>query len=336
MRLLIVTQTVNREDPILGFFHGWLERFAKETETLTVIAQSVGSHALPESVRVLSLGKESGASRSRQILRFWLLIWRERGRYDAVLVHMTPVWMVLGAKIWILLGKRRYLWYEIRRGGWMLRMSLLLTKKVFSATKDGLPFPSRKQVIVGHGIDINLFRPHEDSRQAHLVSTVGRVTEVKHHEVLLRAFASLPKTFQFILGGGTITKRDEETLATLERFMWETGIADRVQIGFLSQRDVIALLQKTELFLHACEGGLDKALLEAMACGCLVASSSIAAHSALPSDCRATHETMPAVAQRLIKLSGDRKQALRQELRAIVERDHSVDVLIPRLVKEMT
>lgn len=62
MKLLIITQTVNTEDPVLGFFVRWIEEFAKHAETVEVICLKEGSHAfLPSNVRVYSLGKKRGA-----------------------------------------------------------------------------------------------------------------------------------------------------------------------------------------------------------------------------------------------------------------------------------
>ena len=58
MKLLIITQTVDINDQILGFFHRWVEEFAKHCEQITVICLEKGIHDLPQNVRVFSLGKE--------------------------------------------------------------------------------------------------------------------------------------------------------------------------------------------------------------------------------------------------------------------------------------
>ena len=58
MKLLILTQKVDKNDPILGFFHRWVEEFARHCEQVTVIALGVGEYDLPQNVRVFSLGKE--------------------------------------------------------------------------------------------------------------------------------------------------------------------------------------------------------------------------------------------------------------------------------------
>ena len=57
MKLLIVTQAVDINNPILGFFHRWIEEFSKNCEKVTVIALGVGEYKLPQNVNILSLGK---------------------------------------------------------------------------------------------------------------------------------------------------------------------------------------------------------------------------------------------------------------------------------------
>ncbi len=58
MKLLILTQKVDKNDPTLGFFHRWIEEFANHYENLTIICLEKGIYTLPKNVQVLSLGKE--------------------------------------------------------------------------------------------------------------------------------------------------------------------------------------------------------------------------------------------------------------------------------------
>ena len=57
MRLLICTQTVDLNDPVLGFFHGWIAAFSRHCESVHVICLKEGRHSLPANVFVHSLGK---------------------------------------------------------------------------------------------------------------------------------------------------------------------------------------------------------------------------------------------------------------------------------------
>ena len=111
MNLLIMTQKVDASDPILGFFDRWIDAFAAHCPSVTVLCLEEGTHDLPSSVRVFSLGKEKKQSRLRYLLRFYRLIIRERSRYDAVFVHMNPKWVAAGAPYWFLRGVPVYLWY---------------------------------------------------------------------------------------------------------------------------------------------------------------------------------------------------------------------------------
>ncbi len=58
VKLLIITQKVDQNDDILGFFHQWVREFAENCEKVTVICLQKGEYDLPDNVKVLSLGKE--------------------------------------------------------------------------------------------------------------------------------------------------------------------------------------------------------------------------------------------------------------------------------------
>ncbi len=335
MNLLIVTQQADRRDPILGFFHRWIEEFAARCETVTVIAQGAGDFSFPKNVHVLSLGKEQSVPRIFQIVRFYLLLWKHRKAYDTVLVHMTPVWVVLGSPLFIILRKPVYLWYEIRRGGRMLRCALRRVRKVFSATRDGLPFASSKQVVTGHGIDTERFSPATKDGEQHLLLTVGRLTRIKRHELFIRALAQLPPPYRLVVAGGTITADDQVYLRELEILIHELQLEGRVQIGFVPHEELPSLLRSCALYLHAAGGGLDKSLLEAMACGCAVLSASEASRNLLPASCQTTVDGFLEAVHTTLGRSLQERRTLTEDLRKRIVEGHSLPRLIERLIKEM-
>lgn len=140
MRILIVTQAVDLDDPILGFFSGWVTEFQKHC-SISVIAQRVGRHTL--SAPVFSLGKNTGTSIPSQIIRFASLLFRHRKNYDSILVHMTPVWVVLAWPIYLFYRKPLYLWYEARGQSVWLRIALWVVRRVFSASAWGMPLATQ-------------------------------------------------------------------------------------------------------------------------------------------------------------------------------------------------
>jgi glycosyltransferase involved in cell wall biosynthesis len=335
MKLLIVTQRVDRTDSILGFFHGWICAFAARLTGLQVIGQQTGTHDLPGNVRVHTLGKESGVSRFKQIVRFWKIIIVQRREYDAVFVHMTPVWVLLGWPVWVLLRKPIYLWYEARGGGWVLPIALLFSRKVFGATDYGLPRRSRRRVIVGHGIDTERFRPGTAERTEGLLVAVGRVTPVKHYDLLIQTLAALPQHCSLQIAGGTFTDRDEREMQRLLSLQRELGISARVTMGWKSPDEVRDLLQRADCMMHACSGGLDKCVLEAMASGCPVISTSEAARRVLPMTCCARPEEFADRVRWVLGLSAQERSELAMDLRQRVVNGHSLSHLVDRLVSEM-
>ncbi|MBI2117873.1 glycosyltransferase family 4 protein [Candidatus Peregrinibacteria bacterium] len=336
MKLLIITQKVDRDDPILGFFHRWIAEFSKRCEHVTVIGQEIGTYELPSNVHVLSLRKEKKWPRFIQILRFWILIVRHRHAYDVVLVHMTPIWVALGWKFWFVLRKQIYLWYEARGGRWPLRIASLCVRKVFSASKRGMPIRTRKSVVVGHGIDIDRFVPGETPRDATLFVTVGRITAAKRLPILLHVLAALEEPYHIVIVGVPVTAADRSVDAGLRDLIRRLHLERRVVMQAMSHEDLPSLLQRATLFLHASETALDKAVLEAMACGCVVISCANAVQSVLPETLRASPEQMARVVQWFCSLPKPEQDDLRQALRAAVTEHHSLSRLIERLCEEMS
>ena len=71
MKLLIITQKVNENDQLLGFFVEWLKRFAGKFDKLTVLCLEKGDYVLPPNVEIISLGKERGAGKFKQLFTFF-------------------------------------------------------------------------------------------------------------------------------------------------------------------------------------------------------------------------------------------------------------------------
>ncbi len=278
MKLLILTQKVNRTDPILGFFHRWIEEFAKQhCESVIVVCLQEGEHNLPENVRVLSLGKEVGASRFAYVARFYGYIWGERKNYDAVFVHMNPVYIVLGGIFWRIMGKKIGLWYAHKSVDLKLRIAEKLAHIVFTTAPESFQLKSKKVNIMGHGIDIESFKCEDmknDSDNTIIeILHVGRITPIKNIDILIEAARILKETwehtFHIALIGGPATASDfgykRELTALIEKYGLQDTVTfegDTPNMGMKSQycrSDASINLAPT--------GGVDKVVLESMAAG---------------------------------------------------------------------
>ncbi len=270
MKLLILTQVVDTEHSNLGFFHAWIEEFAKYYELVTVVCLQEGKHDLPKNVRVFSLGKEQGTSKFTRVARFYKYILAERDKYDRVFVHMNPEYVILGGLFWRLLRKRVALWYTHKQVDLKLRLAEKLANVIFTASKESFRLASSKVRVVGHGIDAEHFCP--GASLGKLVVTAGRISRSKHIEDMI----SMISPEELVVAGAPITDADREYMKTL--------VGKAKFLGPIAYEHMPDFYRSARLFLNASStGSIDKAVLEAIACGVPVQTSNEAFRD-LPKD----------------------------------------------------
>jgi glycosyltransferase involved in cell wall biosynthesis len=141
--------------------------------------------------------------------------------------------------------------------------------------------PERKLIVVPNGIDTARFLAPPDSElrrslgipeEAPVVGTIGRLSEVKRQDVLLRGFAlvrrSVPDVHLLLVGDGPLR-------AELQRLASELGIGEVTHFAgyqsqperFLALMSVFALTSRSE--------GMPLAVLEAWAAGVPVVASAV-------------------------------------------------------------
>jgi len=278
MRLLILTQKVDVNDDLLGFFHDWIEEFAKYAEKITVIALGVGEHRLPANVKVISLGKENGASKIKYVINFYRQIWRERKNYDAVFVHMNKEYVILGGLLWRLLDKKIGLWYVHKKVSFQLKLAEKLANIIFSAAPESFKLKSRKVKFVGQAVNFKKFvfnnQRREKLKDDFRIIYVGRISQIKNQRLLIEAVNILVKDKRLIkirveLVGSPMTAKDEEYLNELKRLVKQYNLGENINfIGSVPYRWIGQYLSQADLSVNLCPtGGMDKAVLESLASG---------------------------------------------------------------------
>ncbi|MDO8564830.1 MAG: glycosyltransferase, partial [bacterium] len=270
MRLIIVTQTVDSNDRNLGFFASWIEAFAKHTDVV-VIANEVGAYQLPENVEVISLGKEKGASRFARIRRYRKLLRELLPQSDGVFFHMCPEYVLAAYPLVQKFRKKSALWYVHKQVSLKLRLAEKLVDRIFTASTESFRLPSKKVEIVGHGIDTEIFKPQtEHTSPLHLV-TVGRIAPVKDVRTIILGFIELQKEFP----QSRLSVIGEAATANDRKYEKEVRALSPAGISFESAAFGTVFSRSYSAFVHASQtGSMDKAVLEALAVGLPVFTSS--------------------------------------------------------------
>jgi len=347
MKLLICTQKVDINDDVLGFFHGWLKEFAAHCDELTVICLQCGEYNLPDNVRVLSLGKEKKISRLKYILKFYRYIWRERKNYDQVFVHMNPEYVVLGGIFWRITGKKIGLWYVHREVNLKLRIAAKLAHQIFTASAESFRLKSKKIKIIGHGIDINKFKPPkflDDNKNIFVIIYAGRISEIKNQMLLIEAINILVnknniKNIKVKFIGRAAGKNNELYLQLLKTKAQEYNLNNYMEFfGGASYSAMPDIYAQADLAVNLCPtGGVDKAVLEAMASGNLVLALNQTFADIIGRDLILSQANSAELADKIkqtMNFNNDKKAEIRQKLREKIEHEYSLNNLINKILNE--
>lgn len=276
MRLLILTQVVDNNDPGLSFMHRWIEEFATKFESIITVCLEEGSHSLPSNVRVLSLGKEKGRSRLKYLWNFYKYIWRERNNYDAVFVHMNQEYVLLGWKSWWLLGKPVYMWRNHHAGNFLTDLATMFCRKVFCTSRFSYTAKYKKTVAMPVGVDTEGFNiQYSIPKAKNSILFLGRIAPVKKPDLLIDALGDLRDLDWSLTIVGDALPRDVEYYQDLKKKCLDLGIEDRVVFkAGVPNTETPAIYNAHEIFVNLSSSGMyDKTIFEAMACGCLVLAS---------------------------------------------------------------
>ncbi len=337
-RLLIVTQVVDKNDSNLGFFHRWIEEFAKHCESVIVICLKEGLHQLPKNVSVYSLGKEAGAaSRFTYARRFIKLIREHSGEYNSVFVHMNPEYVLLGGLFWRTHGKKIALWYVHKSVTWTLRIAERLVNVVLTASPESFRIVSPKVRITGHGIDTSVFTQvaRSPTQGALRILTLGRITASKRVIASLDVCDELTRRgrdFVFLIIGAPLTYDDYAYAALLQKEIDARPYKERVHVsGALPHEKIPEVFSSVDVLVNlSTTGSMDKAVLEAFAAGVPVVTSNDAFAGVAVAQYVQSAEPA-ALADAVEKAAHNDPRPLRE----YVEQNHSLPQLIDRISAEL-
>ena len=312
MKLVVVTQSVDVNDPVLGATVPKLRALAELVDELVVLALRIGEHGLPDNVRVKSIAARTQLQRGA---RFAAALAPEHP--DAVLAHMAPIYALLAAPF----RAPVLLWFTHPQDSRLLRAATRVSRVVLTVDERSFPFASPKLRAIGHGIDVQRFVCTEPvDREPLRALSLGRFSPVKRYDLIERAVARV-EGIEVDFVGPVLSDADRRVRHAL------TNAKDGVEWSKVPE-----LLTEYDLFISATEAGsADKVVLEAAA-SCLPALASTPAFaSLLPDELR--FSTEDELVARLEALKAADRGALGRTLRERVVHDHSVEHWADRVVE---
>lgn len=340
IRVLFLTRVHDPLDARAGFVVGWTSEFLRQ------LAQHKGS------LRFVTWEGKSGffrMSRFFRLIRFLLLIALNLRHSDVIFAHQQPLYAILASLLARPFRKKVFLWYVHKNVDFKLKIAVAFSNGIITASRESFRYRTKKPIhIVGHGIDTDMFHMNNlthTTPEKFIILFSGRISRVKGCEVLLTAAAKLIArasqfgNFEIRIVGDTATKRDASYFLYIKKLVETLHLTQTVV--FIGSRPYYAMpneYYQADVCINLSEtGSLDKAVLEAMACGVPVITSNEAfrpiLHAIDPrlSISRGADELAAALAY-VRQLTPERRSTLSQALRNIVIRDHALPTFISRVI----
>lgn len=347
MRLLLFNLATDADDPILGFATRWIAALAKRVEFIHVITMRAGRVGVPGNVRVYSVGKEKGYSEARRAVEFYRHLFRilREDRIDGCFSHMIPVFSVLAAPA---LKARRVplvTWYAHRQLTAVLKLAHHLSDRMVSINKESYPYRLDKLVPLGHGIDTDRYAPNgTEPEEPPLLLSVGRLSPIKNLVTLVEALRLLKQRgiqTRCVLVGDA-PEHDRLYGELLRKKVESLGLESSVRFaGAVSNAEVVPWYRRCFAHVNCSppDHALDKAPLEAMACGKPSLSSTLGFRETMGKWAdllvfqHRSSEDLAHRVERLLRLSRNERQVIGNDLRQNVVERHDLEHLADGLTE---
>jgi glycosyltransferase involved in cell wall biosynthesis len=318
-RLVFITQRVDAEDPVLAATIPQIRALATRVDEVVVLAQSAGVASLPGNVQLRTFG---APLRPLRAVRFFQALLRDLPA-DAVIAHMIPAYVVLGAP---LVRARRIplvLWYSHWKAHATLRAAEQLATAIACTDRRAFPLDSAKVRPIGQGIDVREFPCafRADHRPLRAL-VLGRYSPAKGIPIILEAVRRV-ENVEVVLHGSTGSALERDHRRELESFGVDLG--DPVPRARLPE-----LFARVDLLVNnMAAGSSDKVVYEAAAsCLPVLASNPVFDDLFGEFPLAFDRDDPESLADRLRWLAGlraERRAEIGRTLRERVVRRHSVE-----------
>lgn len=338
MNLLMITRKVDNDDALAGFTYNWVKNLGSNLDKLYVITwQKSNSVGLLENIEVISLPE----GKFNKVLFLQTKLLQILPKVDGVFCHMNPEYTILSAPLAKIFRKKIVSWYTHKSITWRRRLLEILANKIVTASIMSFrkPWFSKKVNIIGHGIDVDLFKPLNDRQQSNNfnIISVGRISPTKDYESIIKAVDILNnKDISLKIIGDVILEYQRDYLNNLKKMTSAMSLENQVEfIGWVANKLMPYYYQNADLFINMSgTGSVDKVVLEAMSSGCLVLTSNEAFREIIGDKFMIEKDNPNSLADKIqwiYNLPIETKELYANKLRDIVVTDHNLKNLVKKI-----
>lgn len=335
------------DSPVVAWQARVVDELAARAQQVVVLTERLGRigalpnvevHEIPR--RPLGVPQRIGGGilynpRALSILR--------RHRPDVCFIHMAHQWTYRLAPTFFLTRIPVLLWYAHGTVTRRLRISHLLADSVVTSSPEGFRIPSEKVIVIGQGIDVELYSLRVAQQQRNEIVYVGRISRRKRIHLLLRGVEEfcrnrpeLPVRVRLI--GPTLTADDRSYVRELQGQSSTMTVEVRFE-GSVPPAELPFAYDDAFVHLSLSEtGSMDKTILESLARGVPVITSNVAFRDLLrlyPEF--VLHEDIPhSIACALDAVYSKQTDYDPAELRALVIGNHDLQSYANRLHAHLT
>ena len=267
--LLILTYEMDDLSQVFSHQIGIVNELSESFDKVTVLTGKIGSYNVSSNVRVFSSNWQSGkrlSSAAKFIFVFlWLLV---LNRFSVIFSHMTSVQAALISPITRVLRIKHLLWYTHTSDNFALRVCNLFTNGILTATAGSCPLSGSKVHVIGHSIDTKIFQ--RKSNPNFPISSfvhVGRFDPSKNIRLIIETLQNLKLTKSDVnftnigLPSGEVNASYYQNI--ISEFNKDQNSTWLKFESSVPRQTLPSLLKDFDCFIHAFNGSLDKAVLEA-------------------------------------------------------------------------
>lgn len=349
----MITPSVNENDDILGFIPTWLTELSKYSEMVFVITPYHNQKTiLPSNVQVFGLNNYHAKKKIIIFRPFFTGFFyfhnflKLAPKNDIIFCHMIPNFTIFSYPFAKLFNKPIISWFCHGTVNIKMRMLERLADKIVTCSREGYKSNSDKVVIIGHGIDCNLFKPKKTEKKSEIItiSSIGRISPRKNIETIILAADILINKrgitnlrFDFI--GGVPLRSQEEYFKYLINLVDEKKLEFYLNFsGSIPHSQITNYYNNTDIFVSASKtDSIDKALLEAMACGIISLTCNksfttiLKKYDNLLLFKENDPEDLADKIKDILKMPDNDKMKISDDLREIVKRDFDVGNFMKKL-----